>query len=155
MSSQNLDQLCARYGHKMATKSDENHITKSLGVLQENGVYAFFLYQESKRTKAKDGKNQKMAADKAGNAQSSKADGGQEDKDHATTVSGLAAKMLREQEVSLLPPGEDVLAAVCNLTENLDDLLMAKRLLEQTLIYARYHAKALNVATEGEEKKTR
>lgn len=31
---------------RKAAQQGENHITKSLGVLQEDGVYAFFLYQQ-------------------------------------------------------------------------------------------------------------
>lgn len=38
-SQVNLDQLCAQYG--------ENFITNSLGVLQEEDVYMFFLYLAS------------------------------------------------------------------------------------------------------------
>ena len=52
MSRQNLDRFCAQSGWQMAEqvhqdlgKTTETYITKSLGVLQENGVYAFFLYQ--------------------------------------------------------------------------------------------------------------
>jgi hypothetical protein len=48
MSGQNLDQLCAQFGWKIADevrkaigKNAENHITKSLGVLQEDGVCIF------------------------------------------------------------------------------------------------------------------
>ncbi|HID30156.1 MAG TPA: hypothetical protein EYP19_09145 [Desulfobacterales bacterium] len=59
MSGQNLDRLCAQYGYRICQavaaefkdkdgKPDkaktENHITKSLAVLQEDGVYAFFIY---------------------------------------------------------------------------------------------------------------
>ena len=65
MSTQNLDQLCAKYGwniadkvHQAIGKNAENHITKSLGVLQEDGVYAFFLYQASR------GQREKPGADK-------------------------------------------------------------------------------------------
>lgn len=124
MSGVNLDQLCAKYGwqiadevHRAIDKHAENHITKSLGVLQEDGVYAFFLYQISRGSREKDG-----------------------------------AEKLREQTMSLLKDAgieafqntEDPLAAVReHLAGDLDQLLLAKRLLEQALIYARYHAKAL------------
>jgi len=54
--TQNLDRLCAHFGYKMCEQvgeafqkdgkidkaKTENLITKSLGVLQEDGVYAFF-----------------------------------------------------------------------------------------------------------------
>ena len=53
----NLDYLCMKYGHEIAEcegkKTDkENLVTKALGVLQENGPYAMFLYLEGqKKTK--------------------------------------------------------------------------------------------------------
>ncbi len=44
----NLDAACARLGHKLGTsekpKDTETSITKALGVLEEQGVYAMFLY---------------------------------------------------------------------------------------------------------------
>lgn len=130
MNAPNLDQLCARYGHQMAQelsaaikKAAENHITKSLGVLQEDGVYAFFLYQESR-------KSEKAGADK---------------------LKALAAELLKQAGIKPFDSAIDSLEAVrgnphkqiAGLVANLDDLLLAKCLLEQALIYARYHAKAL------------
>jgi len=46
-----LDMKCAEYGNNIASLSgiDETLITKSLGVLQEDGVYAFFLYLKTKK----------------------------------------------------------------------------------------------------------
>jgi hypothetical protein len=132
MSALNLDLLCARYGHDMAQqvhealrKGAENHITKSLGILQENGVYAFFLYQASRSAE-----NEKVAA---------------------TTLSTLAKHLLAQRELAMTSFAtlDDPLEAVRGtntvpgLASNLDQLLLAKRLLEQALIYARYHAKAL------------
>jgi len=58
----NLDSLCAQHGYDIVrtvapngslSESDksklENTITKCLGVLQENGVYAFFLYLDYRK----------------------------------------------------------------------------------------------------------
>jgi hypothetical protein len=140
MSGHNLDQLCARYGYQIAAdvcgaikKAAENHITKSLGVLQEDGVYAFALYQVSR------GKREKEGAEK---------------------LKELAKGLLHDARV---PPFNsnsvpDLLEGVrgnpqkylTGLAEDLDSLLLAKRLLEQTLIYARYHAKSFG---NREEKK--
>jgi hypothetical protein len=135
MSGENLDRLCARYGYQIATEvyaamnktasATENHITKSLGVLQEDGLYAFALYQAS-RGREKNG---------------------------SQTLADIAKNLLGE--VGIPPfdacPSPDLLEGLRGdsknkfkgLTESLDALLLAKRLLEQTLIYARYHAKAL------------
>jgi len=124
MSGQNLDQLCAQFGwkiadevHKAIDKNAENHITKSLGVLQEDGVYAFFLYQASR---------------------------GQREKPGADRLRDQAKELLKEAGINGFENTSDPLAAVRDqLAGNLDQLLLAKRLLEQALIYARYHAKAL------------
>ena len=124
MSRINLDQLCARYGWEIADsvqqaigKNAENHITKSLGVLQEDGVYAFFLYQESRGSREKEG---------------------------AEKIKNCAKELLKEANITGFQNSNDPLQAVRDhLANNLDQLLLAKRLLEQALIYARYHAKAL------------
>lgn len=101
----------------------ENLITKSLGVLQENGLYAFFLYlayrQQEKGTK-----------------------------EIAKEIDEQAQGLLRDENVGLLksgslPNGEQKYNKIRQLTEDLEKLLLARRLIEQMLIYARYHAKAL------------
>ncbi|MDM7913339.1 MAG: hypothetical protein QUS09_09605 [Methanotrichaceae archaeon] len=124
MSRVNLDQLCAKYGwqiayevHNVIGKQSENHITKSLGVLQEDGVYAFFLYQESRGSREKEG---------------------------AEKIKNCAKELLKEANITGFQNSNDPLQAVRDhLANDLDQLLLAKRLLEQALIYARYHAKAL------------
>lgn len=128
MSVENLDRLCAQYGYEIARKicdklgkNAENHITRSLGVLQEDGVYAFFLYQSSR------GSNEKPGAE---------------------YLKEQAAKLLEEAQIGPFKEAQDPLEAVRGngttpgLAGKLDELLLAKRLLEQALIYARYHAKA-------------
>ncbi len=130
MSTVNLDQLCAQYGYAICEavgdafkgKDDkpdkaktENHITKSLGVLQGDGVYAFFLYQASR---------------------------GQREKPGADRLEEQAKMLLKEAGIQAFQNADDPLAAVRDhLANDLDQLLLAKRLLEQALIYARYHAK--------------
>jgi len=107
---------------KREAKDVDNLVTKALGVLQENGVYACFLFLFS-RTQDKE-------------------------KD--------IAKVVREQLIQLaaedLPFGwkkpqawdaRGVLPYVSDtICARLDPLLMTKELFEQTLIYARYGAKA-------------
>jgi len=87
----------------------ENLATKALGVLQENGVYAAFLYLYSRS----------------------------------------------ENEQHIAKPAEQVLKfltdAICN---DLDRLLLVKQLWEQTLIYARYGAKARGVEEDAKKAKT-
>ena len=143
MSGQkNLDQLCARFGYNMAKEVNgafekaadtENLITKSLGVLQEDGVYAFFLFLASQiKEKKGDKKNRRSEA--------------------ARILTNQATHLLQHEWLSLIQAGGgdgaykramEEIRREGGLASRLSDLLLAKRLLEQALIYARYHAKAL------------
>lgn len=124
MSGMNLDQLCAKYGwqiadevHRAIGKGAESHITKSLGVLQEDGVYAFFLYQASRGLRERPG---------------------------AEKLKDQAGCLLKEAGIQAFQNDGDPLSTVRDhLANDLDQLFLAKRLLEQALIYARYHTKAL------------
>lgn len=118
----NLDLLCAETGSnlikslekKVEKKKIENLVTKSLGVLQENGVYAFFLFVKASN-------EEKIAKE----------------------IDIQCNKLLRREEVRLIH-SDDVLAAVRDeLTEDIDNLFLAKQLLEKAMVYARYHAKAI------------
>lgn len=114
---ENLDLKCAELGRKLAGLNgvDEKLLTDALAVLEEQGVYAFFLYLKAR------GKN-----------------AGEE-------VSSKAHEFLKvtPQERSVLGQGDsDVFSALQKLAGNLDDLLLARDLLRQALVYARYHAKA-------------
>lgn len=125
----NLDSNCAEFGYKIVfecapdgtiSKGDksklENSITKSLGVLQENGVYAFYLYldyrKEEKGTKE---------------------------------ITKWSLELLKTLNFEITEVEKIPYAELRKLTENLDNLLFARQLLDQSLIYARYHAKALDV----------
>jgi hypothetical protein len=44
----NLDMECAKLGSQLATQSDDKTLTDALSVLEEQGVYAFFLYLSQK-----------------------------------------------------------------------------------------------------------
>jgi len=116
----NMDRHCADAGWKMAeelwkNKKDgkpETHITKSLGVLQEDGLYAFFLYQ--------------LKEDSFGIIVQK----------HCNCFLRSSSISLITQEI------EDNLQAVRDLTGNLSNMMLAKSLLEKILIYTRYHLKA-------------
>jgi hypothetical protein len=123
----NLDLECAATAADIArVVRDEGIIGKALGVLQEDGVYAFFLYLLSLEKK-KEGKNARCIIDQA------------------TILLG------KYKPVESAPvKADNLLENIKRLADNLDDLFLAKDLLERTLIYARYHAKAY-----GEEKKSK
>ena len=124
LSSLNLDYLAAKHAQELVqgTKKAndlENSLTKTLGVLQENGVYACFLYLV-----AREKENGEIIVD------------------HLLNLLGENAfgfpKLPQKKE------GDDILRYIAeNITADLHHLLLAKEALEQMLIYARYGAKAL------------
>lgn len=133
MALVNLEPLCARYGMYLVgleqfSKQDikltdrENVITKALGVLVENGIYAMTVFL--------------MTSNKP--------------KYDEFVLRGLAA-LLADKDAALLPDKKwenkdgllELLDAMRSLTEDLPRLLLARRMLEGALTFARYHCKAL------------
>ena len=123
---ENLDRLCAEYGYKFAeeikkalnsdAKKAERLVTKALGVLQEQGLYAFALFCESRGSTEKEG---------------------------AEKMKEITTELLKDK-LSLIS-NADLLGEIRKengLASRLDDLLVAIQVLEKSLIYARYHAKA-------------
>ena len=124
MAIVNLEPLCARYGLAMIRedgkiKEQEIILNKALGVLCENGIYAMSLYLLTCQ-----------------------------DKDYGKWILTECLRELWQKEgIELMGnevPGDKiaVLQAVRGMTENLITVILAKRLTEQTLTFARYHAKA-------------
>jgi len=116
MTVLNLDAACAVLGHELGTsakkpKETENSITKALGVLEEQGVYAMFLYLHAREKER---------------------------------FSKSLVRFLRSDDVNLLGNTQkhEPFNDLQNLAKSLDDLLFARELLHQVLVYARYHAKA-------------
>lgn len=131
----NLDLLSAQISQEIikntkgaAAAAVTNLITKTLGVLQENGVYAAMLYlysctNETDKSIAKQTRIKLLAL---------------------TSELGLGSPQTGDSS--------DVLPFLTkNICNNLDELLLTKQVWEQTLIYARYGAKARS-ATEEEQK---
>ena len=122
---ENLDLRCAELGSKLAGLEavDEKLLTDALAVLEEQGLYAYFLFLAAR---GKDGHRR---------------------------VSATSAEFLRStpQGAPLLLGDGDPLAAVRQLVTNLDSLLFARDLLGQALVYGRYHAKAkaVSVGADG------
>jgi len=123
-----LDRLAAQKAQAIIanTKDVENTVTKALGVLQENGVYACFLYLLAK------------------------------EKDKGKKVVEEMLNLLEElgfdwgKPISDKP--EDILKYIIEkVTVDLERLLLAKETLEQMLIYARYGAKASQQDKKNDE----
>ena len=120
----NLDRLAAERAQNIIARTKdtqasdvENSITKTLGVLQENGVYACFLY-----VLAKEKENGKVLIEEM-----------------LELLAGLGFGWGK-------PQGNDSNVVLKHITDHvtidLERLLLAKETLEQMLIYARYSAKA-------------
>lgn len=108
----NLDIKCAECAESIAASSEETAITSSLGVLEEQGLYTFFLFLEAKN--------------------------------HKTLKDECEAFLRKIPNSPLLADSKngDLFKRLRDLAQNPDNLLLARDLLVQTLIYARYHAKA-------------
>jgi len=122
IQNHNLDYLAAKHAQALveaASKEAEKILTKTLGVLQENGVYACFLYL--------------FASGK---------DDGYKIKNEMLELLG-EARLGFPQPPEKNPKNDAVLNYVAEeITADLPTLLLAKEALEQMLIYARYGAKA-------------
>lgn len=116
---ENLDLACAKAGENIAERPSKdlaNLITNALAVLEEQGVYALFLF-----LKAQTGKNKQIAE----------------------SVSDKLHEFLKvtPHHTPLLPGDDDIFTALQGMAEDLDKLLLAQDLLRQSLVYARYHAR--------------
>ncbi len=112
----NLDMRCAEVGQELASNQNvsEKLLTDALGVLEEQGLYAAFLY-----LKARGGDGEKATCRKA--------------HDFLKTI---------PEGAPLVTGDSDLLASIKALSQNLDNLLLARDLVRQALVYARYHVKA-------------
>ncbi|MEW6140413.1 MAG: hypothetical protein AB1733_19510 [Thermodesulfobacteriota bacterium] len=118
---ENLDLACAKVGRTIAkTPSDDLHkvATDTLAVLEEQGLYAIFLYLEN-------------------------AVSGARKKELAKGISQELHKFLKvtPQQAPLLSDNADVFTSLQQMAKDLDELLLARDLVRQTLVYARYHAR--------------
>lgn len=115
---ENLDLACASLGQQLATLDgvEDRLLTDALSVLEEQGVYACFLF----------------LSDRGGA-------GGRR-------VREKCAEFLQRVPAgaALLGKGElfSALQALAEGPENLDKLLFVRDLLRQALVYGRYHAKS-------------
>lgn len=143
-------------GKKVEAKDVEGLVTKALGVLQEQGVYAFvlFLYSRSGDNKQPHDMNPESFAASAL---------------LVNLMNMLNRKEFRALGVAFLENNEtvDVELDTINskkgmilrhfaemIASDLDTLLAVKRLFEGTLIYTRYGAKAFSVSEKGGEEQS-
>ncbi|HIW00398.1 MAG TPA: hypothetical protein H9894_04340 [Candidatus Desulfovibrio intestinipullorum] len=133
MNIVNLEPLCASYGMILveegavaaSTKATdrENVITKALGVLVEKGIYAMTIFLMTSNCP-----------------------------DYSKHVLRKLAALLADDKIRLLPQNWQkgtgdllpLLEGMRTITEELPRLLLARKVLEETLTFARYHCKALS-----------
>lgn len=114
---ENLDVLCAKHGLEIANKiKDDILINKALGIIQEQGLYAYFLFLESQN----DNKANTIRKE-------------------SWFLLGKIIKNLKDYfwEEDTWPRTLET-----NVLNNLERLSLSLQMIEQLLIYARYHARA-------------
>jgi len=144
----NLDFLAATAAHQICEVIDrkkvkatdvEDLILKALGVLQNHGVYAMALFLFSRS--GRETETRKMSAEERIAVQILAC---LWPLHRPQAVKVQNGKMELDKEPHQINPAkEEMLNAFRNLTQDLDTLLLVRDLYEQTLIYARYHARAL------------
>ena len=115
----NLDYICAKIGQNLVENEKdkkENTLRKALGILQEDGVYAMFLWLENKDNEIRKKLNNLLNENEITSKLLS------DSKSFPDDFKGFCEKL---QEVA----------------KDIDKLLFLKKILERTLTYALYHAK--------------
>jgi len=153
----NLEQITAKYaqgitecivgtwpqGNPVSSSEAENYITKALGILQENGIYASIVYLLSKISNR--GENNRY------NPESTCCIYIVErllallgDPEIQSLRLGLNTEIVKEA-VNTNDSKSRILNHITNsITNTIDNMLIVYRLFEQTLIFAKYGAKALD-----------
>ena len=122
----NLDYRCMEYGQKIGKISDSNlecNLRKALGVLQEDGVYAMFLWLEKN---ASDVRKELVELF---------------NKEDETTHVKLSNYFLKSNK-SFSQDFDGFCNDLREVAIDIDKLLFMKKLLERTVTYALYHARA-------------
>jgi len=118
----NLDYKCMKCAQEISKISDSNNLRKALGVLQEDGVYAMFLWLE---------KN-------ANNVRKELTNFLNEGGDNKIKIK----KYLLGDDKKFRDEFDEFCKDLLEVAQNIDKLLFMKKLLERALTYALYHAKA-------------
>jgi hypothetical protein len=118
MLGTNLDYLCAKHGQEIPnSKDDERLIQKALGVLQEDGLFAFIVFLESKRDS--------------------------KDNDVVLRILKKSEALLNEIGLPKAASGKNLKEEILELTKDIDSMFLAKGVVERALTYALYNARAL------------
>ena len=121
----NLDYLCTKIGQEigeMKKERNESTLRKALGILQEDGVYAMFLWLEKENS----GIRKKLTTELNG--------------------SDIVKKYLLQNSEGFRDDFKEFCKDLSELSQDIDKLFFLKKILERSLTYALYHAKV-----KGEE----
>lgn len=113
---ENLDLACAIVGKSIAerpSKGLENLITNAIAVLEEQGVYALFLFLKTRGSSENENVSQKLHK----------------------------FMKVTPQQTPLLSGDGEIFTSLQDMAKDLDKLLLARDLVLQSLVYARYHAR--------------
>lgn len=113
---ENLDLACAKVGKTIAEKPSkelEKLIMSALTVLEEQGIYALFLFLKTRGGGGAENVNQKV----------------------------YEFLKVTPQQAPLLSDNADVFISLQQMAKDLDKLLLARDLVRQALVYARYYAR--------------
>ncbi|HOP95419.1 MAG TPA: hypothetical protein PL130_06600 [Dictyoglomaceae bacterium] len=118
----NLDYLCTKIGQEIGENGDESTLRKALGVLQEDGVYAMFLWLEKENNEIR----KKLTTE--------------------LKKSSIVKKYLLQNSDGFHNDFKEFCKDLSELSQDIDKLFFLKKILERSLTYALYHAKV-----KGEE----
>lgn len=144
---ENLDLICAKWGQQLAQKpSDEreNLLRNALAVLEEQGVYALFLYLHQEKQAMSNDIFKKLQEFLQQNPRPKPLLAEQQTSEQQTSEQQTPEQQTqREKTPEQLEKEKKFLEKMREkLTNDLDKLLLAQDLLRQTLVYALYHVRA-------------
>lgn len=122
----NLDYLCTKIGQEIGENGDKSTLRKALGILQEDGVYAMFLWLEKENS----GIRKKLTPELNG--------------------SDIVKKYLLQNSDVFHDDFKEFCENLSELSQDIDKLLFLKKILERSLTYALYHAKIKGVENVAE-----
>jgi len=125
----NLDYLCTKIGQEigeMKKERNESTLRKALGILQEDGVYAMFLWLEKENS----GIRKKLTTELNG--------------------SDIVKKYLLQNSKGFRDDFKEFCEDLSKLSQDIDKLFFLKKILERSLTYALYHAKIKGVENVAE-----
>jgi hypothetical protein len=114
----NLDYICAKTGQEISTKAEENIFRKALGILQEDGVYAMFLWLENKDKNVREILYTELLKNDE-----------------------IKKQLLCDSSGFLNKDFKNFCEQLQKVSADIDKLFFLKKILERTLTYALYHAR--------------